>query len=143
MGCDTGQFTLKFNGSSVGDFLVSVRCVAKLVEEVRVRHNYWASSGLIDAAYPALIWETTAEIYKASTDSTDARAKALLDYASLTDLYSTGLAALGVWLDSTQLLTFGNCAINDVQLSEPSQFLFYPVGVYSLTFLGTSKPATP
>lgn len=143
MPCDTSTFTLKFDNTAVGDQLLSLSITAKLVEDVRVRHNYWAAAGLIDSGYPALVWSYVANIYKASSGAVDSRTQAVLDYAALTDLHASGNKALGVWLGSTQLLAFGNCALNDVSLSEPSAFLEYPVGVYQLTFLGVTKPSTP
>jgi len=140
MTCCAQAFDLYFNSSAVGDELQGMTITPRLVEDIRERHNFWAAAAIVDAGYPAFIWEYTCPVYveKAS------RLAFASWYVDLTTLAGSGagnLASLLVKIDTDTVIDCGTCGFAGITaLKEPESLLWYAAGVVELKFLGTVKP---
>jgi hypothetical protein len=138
------QYMLKFSGRKVGDFVSGMAIKVGLIEQVRVRQNFWAPTGILDDGYPALKWEYDFDVYLgggATSFVAGTREGLIRQYVMSAGLYATyGACKLQLFSDGGLFMDFGRCSF--VELGEPKdvQLLLYPGAVVPFKFWSVSAP---
>jgi len=153
MACNYTRQVLVFGSTQIGSRVHSFRSTFRRATPVKVRHSYWSTQPILDGGYPAIVWDHTFTVYT-EAGSVLGLAEEFFDLVSkvsgetqslqlkptlVTSTTSSGLvAAVTV---TTPVKDFGNCYLQDSpELSQPEQFLMSCAGMFTLQFLGTTKP---
>ena len=132
---------LTFNGSVVGTRIVGYQVTTKRITPVSVRHNFWASRGLMDGRYPALLWEHTFLIFDERDTVTDYTNAV---HSLSRELVTSNPQPLLIKSEGASLTIFnlGNCYIEGGGHSDPSDLLLFQAGIYNAKFISVTTPTT-
>jgi hypothetical protein len=142
VGLKPPYYTLIFSGSPIGDKLVAgYKTRPRRITDINVRQNFWANYGVLDARYPALVFEHEALVYL-EEDSPNHYNKQVMDYV-LTHIHSAH-DPFPVKIQSSagnDVVAFGRCYALPPEQNLPDEYLLYEAGVFRILWMGTSIPS--
>ncbi len=133
--------TLVFSGTTLGNHVHSWTPTPRRTTPIDERHNFWATTVVLDGSYPQLVWDHEFLVYtEPTTPNKYAFAKDFLAYMN----YVTGDPQdLRLKVGSTTVVACGSCYLDIPSLSDPEDLLLYEAGIVHFKFIGTSIPSIP
>lgn len=133
----TNKFTLVFSGTTLGDHVHTYQSKPVRVSEIDAKHNFWASSAILDGSYPALVWEHQFSLYKSATNEVEF----VRFFVNLATHVNSRPLPLELKYETQTVVAFGSCYLDVSEHEEPDSLLHTAAGLVSLRFRGTSLPS--
>jgi len=134
----TTKFTLVFSGTTLGDQVHSIRTQRQLATPVKPRHNLWATSVVLDGAYPAVYWQHSISVYNEEAS----RAAYASWFWQLDQYYTDAAYSLEIRdLEDNVVVSFGDCQLFADSQTDPADLFLTSSGLVELQFYGTSCPS--
>lgn len=133
-----GNYTLLFSGSMLGRWIESFTSVPRRLTEISERQNLWATTAVLDGAYPCFVWDSEFKLYC----ETGSLVGYLKDYFALNTKFYNAVRPLEMrYGDTTSVvINFGNCYMKPWSQEEPGDLLLQRAGMMKFKFVGTLAP---